>query len=350
MTRELLHFLRCPVTKSTLNLQVICTGKKLYDNQEIEIVTHGILYAQEDWVYPVVDGIPRLLIESVIDHGDFLKKYLPDYSSKVEILQNKYASLLKNTIKKNSKTKKSFEKEWRLFDYDKDKTWNADENEMIERFLKETKETKSSLYSKNILDAGCGNGLLDKLLAEQGAKIIGMDISKSIEQAFNRNNSANAYFIQGDVQFPPLIESFFDIVHCSGVLIHTNNTRLSFYSMESFVKKNGKLSVWLYHPRKDAIHKMILKVRGFTSKLPITIQYYLYLFIFYPPLYLIKLFKRQKPRKNELMVSLMDQFSPEFRWEHEPEEVKEWFNKKNYRDVEITTVDTFGFNITGIKN
>lgn len=350
MTQDLLHFLRCPVTKSTLKLQVIKTGRKLYDNQEIEIVTHGILHSPEDWIYPVVDGIPRLLVESVIDHGDFLRKYLPDYPSRVEILKNKYGPLLINSIEKNSKTKKSFEKEWRLFDYDKDKTWNADGNDMIERFLKETNETKSSLYSKTILDAGCGNGLLDKLLAELGAKIIGMDISNSIEKAFNKNTNSNAYFIQGDVQFPPLIESFFDIVHCSGVLIHTNNTRLSFFNIEPFVKKNGKLSVWLYHPRKDRIHKTILKVRGLTSKLPITIQYYLYLLVFYPPLYLIKLFKRQKPRRNELMVSLMDQFSPEFRWEHEPDEVKEWYHKKNYRDIEITTVDTFGFNITGIKN
>ena len=349
MTIDLLPLLRCPVTKSPLKLEVISTGKKLYGNQETEIISKAILYAEEDWFYPVVDGIPRLLVESFIDHSSFLKTHLPDYTQRSQILFLKYKDLLQHVIKKNTRTKKSFEHEWRLFDYEKDKTWNADEKQMMERFLKETGETIESLSSKRIFDVGCGNGLLDKLIAAQGATILGMDISNSIEKAFHKNTDPGALFIQGDIQFPPVNSGYFDIVHCSGVLIHTNSTKQSFFCVESCVRENGKLSVWLYHPRKDWIHNMILQVRKFTSKLPLIIQYYLYKLIFLPPLFLIKWLKGQKPQRRELMLALMDQFSPEFRWEHEPEEVKSWFNIKNYGNIKITTRELFGYNMTGIK-
>ena len=349
MTKDLLSLLRCPVTRSPLKLQVIATGKKLFRNQETEIITKAILFAEEYWFYPVVDGIPRLLIESFIDHRDFLKTHLPDYTLLSNTLHSKYKDLLQYVAKKNNRTKRSFEYEWQLFNYEQDKTWNADEKQMMERFLKETGETKGSLSSKRIFDAGCGNGILDRMIAAHGATILGMDISKSIENAFHKNTEPGALFIQGDIQFPPVNAGYFDIVHCSGVLMHTNNTKLSFFCVESCVRENGKLSVWLYHPRKDWIHNMILQVRNFTSKLPVMFQYYLYKLIFLLPLFLIKWLKGQKPRQRELMIALMDQFSPEFRWEHEPEEVKSWFHKKNYTHIQVTTREMFGFNMTGIK-
>ena len=349
MTKDLLPLLRCPVTGSPLKLQVIATGKKIYRNQETEIITKAILYAEEHWFYPVVDGIPRLLVESFIDHSGFLKSHLPDFTQRCQALHLKYNDLLLHVTKKNKRTKRSFEHEWSLFNYEQDNTWNANEKQMMERFLKETGENKGSLSSKLIFDAGCGNGILDRLIAAQGAIILGMDLSNSIENAFHNNTEPGALFIQGDIQYPPVNNRYFDIVHCSGVLIHTNNTELSFSIIESCVIENGKLSVWLYHPRKDWIHNMILMVRKFTSKLPVLFQYYLYKLIFLPPLYLIKWFKGQKPRQRELLIALMDQFSPEFRWEHEPEEVKSWFHKKNYTGIGVTTRDLFGYNMTGIK-
>src|SRR5205814_8810167 len=133
-----------------------------------------------------------------------------------------------------------------------------------------------SLQGKLIFDAGCGNGLLNQFVAQCGAVILGMDFSNSIERAYQQNTHPNALFIQGDVQFPPVEFTKFDIVHCSGVLIHTNNTELSFSCIEPCVKPGGKLSVWVYHPRKDVIHNLFNFIRRFTSKLPLKFQYYLY--------------------------------------------------------------------------
>src|SRR5438045_4513302 len=118
--------------------------------------------------------------------------------------------------------------------------------------------------------------MLNQYIAEAGATVIGMDFSLSIQKANDQNTSKSSFFIQGDVQFPPVAFEYFDIVHCSGVLIHTNNTELSFSCIEPCVKKGGKLSVWLYHPRKNFIHKFFNFTRKFTSRLPARVQYYLY--------------------------------------------------------------------------
>ncbi len=349
MTEYLLSLLCCPVTKSPLRMQVITYGKKKYGTNEQDIIKEAILFATESWFYPVIEGIPRLLVESFIDHKDFLKKHLPDYSIRSSHLHNTYLKLIKEVTRKNKRTKKSFEFEWKLFNYEQDKTWNADKKEMMERFFKETGEDAGSLSSRLILDAGCGNGILESMVAAYGATILGMDISKSIEKAFHINTQPTALFIQGDIQFLPVKERLFDLVHCSGVLIHTPDTKASFFSIESCVRQYGKLSVWLYHPRKDLIHNLILRIRRVSSKLPLSVQYNLYKIFFFPPFYLIKLLKRDKFNSRELMISLVDQFSPEFRWEHKPEEVNKWFQEKNYIEVKVTTLELFGYNMTGIK-
>jgi len=348
---DLLHnLLRCPVTRSKLRLKAISRSLKNYNETEEDIVTEGILFADEDWFYPIINGIPRLIVESFIDYEDFFLKHLPDYRERRKKLFQKYEPLIDLVCEKNRRTKKSFSLEWQLFDYDKDKTWNEKSAGLLDRFLIETNESKDSLKTKLIFDAGCGNGLLNQKIAEQGTVILGMDFSKSIERAYLHNKERTALFIQGDVQFPPVIFEEFDIVHSSGVLICTNNTELSFSCISPCVKPGGKLSVWLYAPRKDFIHNMFNFLRRFTSKLPIQIQYYIYLITLFPISFIIKRLKGNKQNAREIMVTILDWFSPEFRWEHSTQEATSWFHKRQFNAIQITTSDIFGFNIIGTRN
>ena len=332
------------MTRSSLKLQSFSSSPA---GDEI---LEGILFAADDWFYPIIKGIPRLTIEAFIDYSDFFEKHLPEYLSCKKALTGKYNRLINYVIKKNKRTKKSFSLEWKLFNYDQDKTWDKDPPGMMKQFLEETDESSESLKNKTIFDAGCGNGLLDQCIAAAGAIVLGMDFSLSIEKADEQNKQVNAFFIQGDVQFPPVAFEYFDIVHCSGVLIHTHNTELSFSCIEPCVKKGGKLSVWLYHPRKNFIHHLFNLIRGVTSKLPIRLQYYLYAVTLFPVTFLIKRLKGNKQNPREMMIDLMDWFSPEFRREHEPSEAVTWFYKRNYESVKITTLSTFGFNITGVRS
>jgi len=349
MLEKYLSFLVCPVTRSALRLHKISVKTKMFSSGKKEIISEGILYADKDWFYPVIDGIPRLLIESFLDHEEFLKANHSDHERRKEYLLKNYSQIIQQAVKKNSRTKKSFEMEWGLFNYEEDKTWELKGEDLLARFLRETDETKESLRDKLIFDAGCGNGQLDQYIARCGAIVLGIDLSRSVERAFVSNKEENAFFLQGDVQFPPLQYEKFDIVHSSGVLICTNNSELTFSRIEPCVKTNGKLSVWLYHPRKNFVHNSFNFLRNYTSKLPIKVQYYLYLFTLFPASFVVKKIKGNKQNAREMMIAIMDWFSPEFRWEHTPEEAKTWFAKRNFSDVKVTTTDTFGFNIIGRK-
>lgn len=349
MQESLLNLLRCPVTKTKLSLEVISKKNKKFANGDVEVIDEAILYAESEWFYPVIKGVPRLYPEAVVDHHLFLKNNIADYEIKNALLQTKYKDLIELCIKKNRRTKESFAKEWAVFNSDEDKTWGASGDDLFERFLIETDETKQSLQGKLIFDGGCGNGLLNSLIAKNDITNIAMDFSNSVERAYEKNTFDKAHFIQGDVQFPPFALHVFDIVHCSGVLIHTNNTELSFSCIEPLVKEQGKLSVWLYHHRNDLIHNLFNRIRKVTSRLPLTFQYYLYRCTIFPVSFLIKRAKGNKQNTREMMVDILDWFTPEFRWEHDHEEIRSWYYKRGYDDLQITTETIFGISIIGIK-
>jgi hypothetical protein len=67
------------------------------------------LFADKDWFYPIIDGVPRLLIESFLDHEEFLKANLSDYENRKEYLLKIYSEIIQQAVKKNKRTKKSFE-------------------------------------------------------------------------------------------------------------------------------------------------------------------------------------------------------------------------------------------------
>ena len=173
MLEKYLSLLICPVSRSELRLEKISVTRKLFGKDEKEIISEGILFAEKDWFYPIIDGVPRMLIESFFDYEAFLNKHLSDYKSRKENLLNLYPQLVRQAIKKNSRTKKSFELEWGLFNYDEDKTWELKGKELLDRFLKETDETERSLKDKLIFDAGCGNGQLNQTLPVAAQQLSG---------------------------------------------------------------------------------------------------------------------------------------------------------------------------------
>ena len=350
MQYKLLEILRCPVTKSKLTLKIIKEVQQTFDEAIITTIEEGILFAENDWFYPIIEGIPRLCVEAFIDYKVFLKMHLSNFEEKVKTIKTENEGFLNYVIQKNKRTKESFTKEWAVYNYEKDKTWNADDAQMFNRFLLETDETTISLQNKIVFDAGCGNGKLNCLLGKKNITNIGMDFSNSIIVANKHNTSQNVHFIQGDVQFPPIAFDYFDIIHCSGVLIHTNNTELSFSCITPLLKPGGKMSVFLYHPRNNFIHNSFNKIRKVTSKLPLSFQYYLYLFTLFPVSYLIKKLKSNPQNAREMMVDILDWFTPEFRSEHTHNEVAAWFYKRAFSQISITTSDMFGFNTIAIKN
>jgi len=350
MNYSLMQILRCPLTKKELKLQVISEFDRTYQGKAIREIKDGILSSDSGLVFPIIDGVPRMLIEAFDDYSAWLEKNMADFKTvKSEILL-KHSGLIKHCRDKNARTKKSFAFEWSLLNYEKqDKVWHDDISYLESLFFNESLEDAGSLHGKKIIDIGCGHGLNANAIAKYCETVVGVDLGKSIENAYKYNLHENVWFVQADLQYLPFEKNTFDILLSGGVLHHTTNTELSFCNVEYSLKPGGKLCIWLYHPVKGFLHNLFVYLRKITSKLPIRLQFYLYLLFIFPITYSVKRIKGRKHNWREEMIDLMDSLSPEFRFEHTHDEAASWLYKKEYNDVKITTDVRFGFSIIGIK-
>jgi ubiquinone/menaquinone biosynthesis C-methylase UbiE/uncharacterized protein YbaR (Trm112 family) len=352
MQYELLKYLRCPVSKRPLKFELIEEFTRNYNEKSNAEVRTGILFSDLGFVFPIIEGIPRMLLESIYDYSDFLRQNIPDFDKVKRHLEKNYRFLLKDCLKKNYKTKKSFEFEWGFLNIDKrDKIWGNDIAELHSVLEKETGVKIEDFNNKIILDVGCGHGVMTTTIGANATLAIGVELSLSVVMAYNNNKCINAVFIQADLQYLPFADSVFDLLYCSGVIHHTRDTELSFLLIESVIKKEGKICLWLYHPQKDLLHNLFLILRGITKRIPLRFCFLLICFFIFPFSFILKKIKRKSSHNyREEIILLLDQFTPEYRFEIQHEIACIWLSRKMYSDIAITTQDKFGFSIVGIKN
>lgn len=349
MQKKLLENLCSPIDKKVLELVVFKKHKKNYSFEEIEECYEGVLLGENGWMFPVFKGVPRMQLDSFLEYDSFLKENYKEYEVKKNVLLDSYSEVISDTIKKTKKTKKSFGQEWKIFKYDNDTTWGFTAESRKKRFLEELKTTPDELSGKTLFDVGCGNGILTSALADFGIETYGIDVSPSVESAYLNNKNINAHFIQGDLQNPPFKANFFDIVYSTGVIHHTNNTELSFSCITPLVKPKGRLYIWLYKPEKDLRHRAIVKIRKVTHRLPIWLQYSLYIIFLVPWGLLKERLRGKKLTWREQLINYFDVLSCEFRYEHTAEEVKIWYLKRNFNNLNVTIIEYLGFGIYGDK-
>ena len=351
MQYELLKFLKCPITKTDLRFVLISEFEKSYSGELVTEIKEGLLFSETGFVFPIIDGIPRMLLESIYDYADFISKHLADYQTIKVNLEKEFKGLLNYCIQKNRKTKISFEFEWSFLNAEKkDRIWHDDTSKLTAIFLGEVGESSDYFKEKSLIDVGCGHGVMTSKIAELSKLAIGVELSKAIENAYQRNEVKNAWYIQGDLQYLPFEEVSFDVVYSSGVIHHTNNTELSLLLIEPILISGGKICLWLYHPQQKIIHKAILMLRNITSRLPLKLSFILLTIFVFPVTFLAKKIKRKHaPNYREEIIDLLDIFTPEFRFEIPSDLAAIWLRHKKYNSIQITTVNQFGFSIVGNK-
>ena len=125
MQYELLSYLKCPITKTELRFELISEFEKSYSGNTITEINEGLLFSETGFVFPIINGIPRMLLESIYDYADFLKMHLPGYEKLKDGLEANNKGVLSYCVTKNKKTKASFEFEWSFLNADKkDKVWH----------------------------------------------------------------------------------------------------------------------------------------------------------------------------------------------------------------------------------
>lgn len=318
MNPKALQWLICPLCGSDLHLDGAA--------QPGTDVQRGAVMCASGHAFPVVAGVPRLLIDARLETTDDARSI-----------------------------QESFSREWSHFDYDGDRTWGGTGEQRRDEFLRQVALPAEALEGRVVLDAGCGNGVLSTAISTLGCDVVATDIGHQVQEAqrhLGARPGARAYYVQADVMRPPFRPGAFDVVFCAGVLHHTPSTRGSFDKVARAVAPGGTMFVWLYWNVPGRLLRAKAWMRRGISRLPGRLQHGVVMALL--PQAMVRQWIRtargQNPAKERLtprerLVVLLDSYTPRYRWEHTPEEVHAWFQDIGFVDARTTERGTWGFGV-----
>lgn len=104
---------------------------------------------------------------------------------------------------------------------------------------------------RRVLDAGCGNGYLSRLLAERGAHVVGVEPAQAMAD-FAREKEAElrqgVRYVQADLTRLPDLGEPFDAVVCSMVLMAIPDWRPALRACVQALRPGGVLVFAIVHP------------------------------------------------------------------------------------------------------
>lgn len=331
MKKVILDLIRCPFCKKDFNLKVF--------KEENNEIRDGILLCNCNYIYPIINFIPRIYSKAFYDHYDFFirnkgeieEKYIIEAEA-IEKKENKVFHGYENVQRQFNDQWTYFGRNEKFFGKDKENILNY-----LENFMMYPNDNISKFKGKWILDAGCGHGLYSLNVAEAEANIIGLDITKEgVDRTFELvKDFPNAHVIQGDVLFNPFKPGIFDFVFSEGVIHHTPNTRMSFHSLAELVKSDGEYSIWVYPIRSFPWEVTQKFLRSITIRLPSKLLYYL-CYIPVPLLTIFKAYSKTSLKNSswkECAQVVWDFYSPDYQSHHSEKEIRQWFNEEGFGNI-----------------
>lgn len=219
MKYKLLDILVCPNCGNDFKLKVGSVSTKKYGKHIQKEVKNGMLVCKCRRKFPIINFIPRILPRSTRE-------------------------------KPKKQVRESFTCKWGNWQYFN--RWYKkffDDWFMKKIGLTTKKEFGKFIKTKKmILDAGTGIGpKLETIARLSSAEIFGVDISDSVEQAYeNTKVFPNVHIIQADIFNLPFKKNVFDFVISDGVLHHTPDAKKAFLALCKHLSSGGKIAIHVY--------------------------------------------------------------------------------------------------------
>jgi len=128
-----------------------------------------------------------------------------------------------------------------------------------------------SFAGRLLLDVGTGSGRHAFHAAEAGARVVAVDLGRSIDVA-RGNLPPDVLTVQADAEHLPFEPGTFDFVMSIGVLHHLPDPERAFERIVPLARPGGNVHVYLYWVPEQAWHARILRlvsaVRKVTVRLP----------------------------------------------------------------------------------
>jgi len=228
-----------------------------------------------------------------------------------------------------------------------------------------------SLNDKLILDVGCGFGRHVYVACQNGAEVVGVDLSAGVDIA-RQNNLAHprCHIAQADVLERPLPAGRFDVVWSFGVLHHMPLPRAGFDAAASFARPDdGLVIIWVYGYRGMAftyrlshmrsLHRVVRRMSSATRVRASKVVAALLSALYWEPLRIAKRAGLQRPVASlplanyidhqwvARVTAVHDRLSTPITYFHDRDELLAWFDAAQLAEVCVEDTNRRGWRAHG---
>ena len=230
MNKEILDLFACDKCSNNFHIEV-------YENNSENSISEGIIRCKlcNLW-YPIYDGI-----------ANFLPPHLADKTKRDSFREKWQINFVEGVTPTDcdfSKDKKLqidfFDADTHIYDENMENTpfWKANDWNCLKEWL--PKLGKDDL----LLDLGCGSGRASLPFAQNGVKVIGLDISEQMVLRAKRKSEKlgikdHVDYVVGDSENLPFRQNSFDAVLAFGVLHHVPTPQKMLHQMSKVLKNDG---------------------------------------------------------------------------------------------------------------
>lgn len=250
MDNRLLSLLRCPV----------CDGDLTYRPLE-QLAGQGVLghEANEcDEHFPVIDGIPRLLVGEA--RGRLVRarrEWFAASPNRTHIAEQW------TTRAGDDPVIAGFDDEWQRF---RD-VGTKDHSDVFALYFDLLPPALLGA-SQTVLDAGCGGGRWAFEVSNRGPRVIAVDLGQSVEVARANTDPTRVDCVQADLQGLPLHPASVDWAYSLGVLHHTHAPQRALDDVVRAVRPGGVVLLYLYYAldQRGPLYRGIFRVVDMTRR------------------------------------------------------------------------------------